>query len=114
MLKGCRAPGELARAPRGLAAGGVSGAPRGDRLPVEKGALEVSGEHAAREAFFLGMAIGGLADGGAAMLGAPSAEVRGADPRVLGDVAGALAEATSVPPRGAALLPRSGPSSWLS
>lgn len=65
-------------------------------MSVEKEALVVSGEHAAREAFVLGMAIGGLAAGKAALLEETAADAEGAGSGEFGNVSGALAEA----PRG--------------
>lgn len=94
------------------AAGRISEAPLGDGLLIEE-ALEVSGEQEAREALFLGMAIGGLADE-AAVLGETAAGVTGAGSGVLGGVSDLLSEATSAPLPEAALVPSSVPSCWLS
>lgn len=110
-------PGRMAASAAGKpwgAARRVSEAPQGDGLSVEKETLEVSGEHAARGAFFLGMGIGGLVEEEAAVLGETSAEAKGAESGVLGGVSAVLAEATSAPQLDAVPVPSSDPSCWLS
>lgn len=79
---------------------------------MEKEALVVSGEYAAREAFVLGMAIGGLAAGKVALLGETLADVEGAESGEFGDVSGALAEATWGLPLDAVPVPSWEPSGW--
>lgn len=96
----------------GRAARRVSEAPQADGMSVEKEALMVSGEYAAREAFVLGMAIGGLAASKAALLGETPANGEGAESGESGEVSGAPAEATWGLPLDAVPVPNWEPSGW--
>lgn len=79
-------------------------------MSVGKEALVISGEYASREAFVLGMAIGGLAAGKVALLDETLADVEGAESGEFGDVSGTLDEVTRGLPLDAALVWE--PSGW--